>query len=355
MPLVEIADLTPATATEILLGAGALQRGNVSDITLGSALHAGFVSHTAVVQLGYSSDAEGERPRRLFLKVTRPDLHPEYRLAGFHEVEFYTKLLPLQPALPAARCYHAAWDAATSHAALLLEDLSEHYAQRPMPIPPSPRHCELIIDSLAQLHAAWWNHPELGRSIGAPLSAADAEASLRRLEASVPAFMDSLGASMLPKQREAYERILASPFLKHRAERLQEQRNVTLIHGDAHTNNVMLPVQPDDPRAVLIDWQRWTIDIPLFDLAFLMALHWSAERRAALEQPLLLRYHTRLVEHGVPGYSWEACWDDYRACVIVMVLIPIGQARRRMPAGVVWYGMEQSVAAFHNLGCGELL
>ena len=106
---------------------------------------------------------------------------------------------------------------------------------------------------------------------------------------------------------------------------------------------------------ILIDWHRWSIDVPLYDLAFLIALHWSAERRAALERPLLRHYYEHLLRHGVTAYSWEDCWNDYRASVIVMTLIPIGQFRRQMPAGVIWYGMEQSVAAFNDLACAELL
>ena len=86
-----------------------------------------------------------------------------------------------------------------------------------------------------------------------------------------------------------------------------------------------------------------------------MALHWSAERRVALEQPLVRRYYETLTARGVASNAWHDCWDDYRAAVIVMALIPIGQLRRGMPTGVVWYGMEQSVAAFNDLGCWELL
>ena len=66
-------------------------------------------------------------------------------------------------------------------------------------------------------------------------------------------------------------------------------------------------------------------------------------------------YYAQLLRHGVSAYSWDDCWNDYRASVIVMTLIPIGQFRRQMPAGVIWYGMEQSAAAFNDLPCAELL
>ena len=90
-------------------------------------------------------------------------------------------------------------------------------------------------------------------------------------------------------------------------------------------------------------------------MAFLIALHWSAARRQALEQGLVRSYHATLLRHGVADYTWDQRWNDYRESVIVMALIPIGQHRRGMPPCVVWYGMEQSLAAFDDLGCAELL
>jgi thiamine kinase-like enzyme len=238
---------------------------------------------------------------------------------------------------------------------LLLADLSQSHMQRPSPLPPGPHQCQGIVASLAQIHAHWWNHPQLGKAIGTPLSSNAAQASIDRLQTSFAPFLDYLNDALLPGQRTAYEQILASSFLHRRSARLQAQRMVTLIHGDAHTNNVMLPRDPMHGRAILIDWHLWGIDVPLHDLAFLMALHWSAERRRALEQPLVRSYYDQLLQQGVAGYTWDDCWTDYRESVIVMTLIPIGQFRRQMPAGVVWYGMEQSVAAFNDLACAELL
>jgi thiamine kinase-like enzyme len=285
----------------------------------------------------------------------KPDLHPEYRQVGQHEVAFYTAILPETQEFPVPRCYYTEWDETTRHAALLLADLSQTHFQRPIPLAPALEQCRRIMESLAQIHAHWWNHPQLGKTIGAALSTSEAQASIDRLQASFAPFLDYLGDALLPAQRVAYEQILASSFLRRRTQRLQTQRMVTLIHGDAHTNNVMLPNDPVHGRAVLIDWHRWSIDVPLYDLAFLIALHWSAERRAALERPLVRSYYDQLLRHGVANYTWEDCWMDYCESVIVMTLIPIGQFRRQMPPGVIWYGMEHSVAAFNDLACAELL
>jgi len=311
----------------------------------------GFVANVASCRVSYS--VSSDLPARLFLKVTKPELHVEYRLAGQREVQFYRHIASDQTDLPIPRCYLAEWDPQENHASLLLEDLSTSHTQRPLPLPPGPAHSLKIVESLAKIHARWWNHPALGKSIGEALTSNQAAESLSRLHTSLPHFLDYLGDALLPARREAYERILSSTFLHRRADRLQNLERVTLIHGDAHTNNVMLPINEDD--AVLIDWHRWSIDIPLIDVAFLIALHWSSPRRRHDERLLIEHYHQTLLANGVDGYSFDDCWRDYRESVIIMTLIPIGQTRRGMPAGVIWYGTDNSMSAFDDLGCSDLL
>ena len=48
----------------------------------------------------------------------------------------------------------------------------------------------------------------------------------------------------------------------------------------------MLPRDMSKHQVILIDWQLWDINVGAIDLAFLMALHWSPQRRALLEKAL---------------------------------------------------------------------
>lgn len=166
--------------------------------------------------------------------------------------------------------------------------------------------------------------------------------------------MDYFGDGLLPAQRKIYEEILASSFLERRQKRLWELRQVTLVHSSAHTGNVMLPHDTAHHLVMLIDWGLWDVNSAAIDLAFLMALHWSPQRRAVLERPLLEHYHGRLGARGLGNYGWDELWSDYREAVIVMTLIPIGQIRRQSPAGRVWFGVQDSMAAFEDLHCAEL-
>src|SRR5215510_10787331 len=88
-------DFTPAVATDILSACGVLRSGIVTTVIADmDSSQRGFISNVATFQLTYSDGAGDGVPRRLFLKVTKPDLHPEYRQVGQHEVTFYSSILP---------------------------------------------------------------------------------------------------------------------------------------------------------------------------------------------------------------------------------------------------------------------
>jgi aminoglycoside phosphotransferase (APT) family kinase protein len=346
--------LTPAFATQLLKLRDVLHSGEVTDVQCSEgAFNKGYVANLARATLHYSPDATGVLPTSLVLKLSRADLHPELLNAGRHEVEFYraTQSQPKPVSIPLI--YSAEVDEANS-SHIIMQDLSDSHFQKPLPIPPSNRHCELIVESLAKLHALWWNSPQLGMQLGTRYTEQEAIASEKRLQDTYPRFVDYLGDALLPAQRRMYEKVLASDLLWRLSKRLIEQHNVTVVHGDVHTGNVLLPKFERDP-VVLIDWHRWAIDLGTFDLAFMIALHWSAARRAILEKALVRHYYEVLVEHGVSNVTWEACWDDYRAEVIVTMLIPIGQFRRGSPPGVIWFGLQDSWAAVQDLDCESLL
>ena len=349
----------PLWFTHQLHTAGALTQGTVTAVDVGSNLFTGATGTITRLALTYSPDALGERPYRLCLKQTMSDPHPEILAAAQREVDFYSALTPYAAAsaatFPVPTCYGAEIDVASGRCSILMADLSESHFQKPSPIQPSPRHSQLIIESLGHHHAYWWGHLQLGRSIGQPYDAAKSHAGLERLYASVPAFMDYLGDSLVPEQRAIYEQILASGILERYDRRYREMDRVTLNHGDCHAGNFMLPHDIDAGKAMIIDWQLWGIGVAANDLAYMMAHGWSAQRRAALEEPLLHHYHRQLLRHGVTDYSWDELWQDYRESAAISVLIPIGQVRRGQRPGVIWIGMEYSMAAFLDLACAEVL
>lgn len=348
-------DLTPGLLTEILSRDGTLVSGSVRRIVnTGSVQNRGYVSNVASLEVEYAPGSVGQLPGRIFLKMFKPGLHPEILARGHHEVEFYRAASGLEDSLDIPHCYAAEVDEDGLYY-LLLEDFSATHFQKPLPIPPSIPHCEMIMDALARLHARWWNHPHLGDRLGERMTEEQARAIRERLQNAYPTFVDYLGDALLPAQRAVYEKIFQSNYLPRMENRVIEQRDVTLVHGDAHSGNFLLPGDSGRPDVILIDWQLWNIHLATNDLAFFIALHWPPSRRALLEKSLLRRYHQVLIQHEAVSQNFNDLWDDYRLSVILMTLIPIGQLRRKQPAGVIWFGLQDSLAAFEDLRCEELL
>jgi hypothetical protein len=213
--------------------------------------------------------------------------------------------------------------------------------------------CERAMDAFARIHAFWWDHADLGQIDEAPSEESTA-AYVTSIQECFPRFADALGGSLPIAGRSVYERVL--PELSRLFERVSRGTGLTLIHGDAHWRNVLVPRDPTKDGALIIDWQLWGISFGAEDLANLIALQWSAERRAEMEHDLLGRYYHGLVRGGVEGYTWDDCWADYRLAVVTRALfMPMwqwssGQARDRW-----WGNLERTLWAFEDLHCAELL
>jgi hypothetical protein len=257
---------------------------------------------------------------------------------------------------PVVRCFDAAYSPASRASHLLLEDLSQTHFQPELPLPPSNRHCELCVETLAQFHAFWWEHPDLGKGMGELFDEAAQAKLLGILLPGLTRFMGFLGDRLSPNRRKALEQAISvlPQFWKSRL--MSAQRN-TLIHGDAHLWNFMHPKDTERGRAYLIDLATSNrVRPPTNDLAYMMALQWFPDRRAQMEEPLLRHYHERLTARGVRNYSWQDCLLDYRYSVITHMFTPVMQwDSKQVPAFVWWNNFERISEAYKDLRCEKLV
>jgi aminoglycoside phosphotransferase (APT) family kinase protein len=343
------AEVTPEWLTAVLRTRGLLARGCVTAVTPGDA-QATFATTVWRLRVAYSGVTAADAPERLFLKVAGPAA-PGDPPSEFvrREHRFYTVVAPLMDPGFAIPCYDAAYDDATGAAHLLLKDIRETHVACSDPEGVAGR----AVDVLAELHAFWWDHPRLGVDIGQYPTQEERRQDVRGAEESTIAFMDACGDALAATWRSTYERVLAalpSLYARHAT-----GRNLSLAHGDAHLGNFLFPHGPGVGRTHAIDWQFWHPTIGGTDLAFMIATHWVPETRRCLERPLLEQYYRGLLERGVHGYAWDACWDDYRLSVIlVSIFIPVWQWS-------LWHWapnlpeVEASMTAYEELGCEELL
>ena len=308
-----------------------------------------------IVRLRPSYDgASAAAPRSLILKIDLPgSVNDGPFLRGASEVTFYSKIAPAMPAGLVPRCFDAAWQADTRQWHLLLEDLADtHEIATQWPLPPDEMLCRQMVQTLARFHAAWWDDPRLGTTIGTRVDEETARQAMRRHAGAYERFADHLGDRLSRERRELYRHFFAKA---HRVQaRVLTHRNVTLVHGDAHVWNCFVPKDGSGDLRYF-DWDTWRIGLASSDLAYMMATHWYRDRRRDFERPLLDHYHAALVAHGVQDYDRAALAEDYRRSVLMQLLMPVLQWSAGIPPWVWWSHLERIAAAVDDLDCRPLL
>lgn len=304
--------------------------------------------YSQILPLDVSYSQPVNFPSRFILKLSAEERRDQ------REVEFYKAVTGIS-GLPVIRSYHSAYDEETGRFHILMEDLREtHGSHPPSVLPPTIANAERIVDALAQFQAFWWDSAQFGSLIGELPTETSIDQSVNAAVARLSSFSDFLGDRLSDRKRQILESA-SHALLRLKRERLLPQRNLTLLHGDLHAGNFLYPRNPKQDAIRLIDWKSWSIDPGASDMANLMSVYWTQERRQQLQDYLLRRYHQRLLEHGIVGYTWENCWYDYRLAVIDNVFFPIWQWSVGIPDVIWWHNFERLMQAYDDLGCAELL
>ncbi len=296
---------------------------------------------------------DANAPDALFLKLVRVE-YPEF---FGKELTFYREIAPRirthHPAFTVLPCYAGAYDSASGRAYLLFDDVSGTHADRHT-IDPTLTHEMQLIDGFAMLHAAWWEHPALGEDVGQAHTTDGLNRSLARVREKIAAFQV---APYPPDARwqTALDHV-AETWVPRRYQQMVSGTQMTLVHRDAHPGNFLYPRPAyPDTRPLIIDWDAWRVDHGTVDLAYMMAFHHAADKRARRERTLLRHYHQCLQRYGVQSYTWEACLLDYRASIVRCLLFMLSVWRpERQPGDAWWQIVGRGVQAYHDFACHEL-
>jgi hypothetical protein len=211
--------------------------------------------------------------------------------------------------LPVAtpRCYHVGDGDQTP---LLLEDL-EALRMGDQLAGVLLADAERLIDLLADLHASYWGAPPADEG----LLVSPGEGAY----AGMIAQLVQSGAGIVA---ERFTGRVSDGVLSALAERAPRWGEVlvscaegppTLAHNDCRLDNVFFRA---DGEPVLIDWQIPARTRGTADVAYLLAGSMEPELCHASWEPLLRRYHDRLITKGISDYSWEQCLEHYRGSVL---------------------------------------
>jgi hypothetical protein len=344
---------TPALVTKLLYTSGALQHGEI--VTVQVKEHETGMSRIAHLDLTASDDARPAPPHKLFVKLSKTKLpYPDYADLAGREVMFYRDIASAEiPAL--VRCYSGAYRPEDHQSHLVLEHVDPMDVQSfpdHWPYPPPYLMLERLLTSLAACHAACWNPPQPEQIEELHPSDTWSPLSSRRGVEAFDRFANELGDRLSPASLTVYKRVLrAYPIL---ARRLATRKNLTIIHGDFHLSNALVPTQWQRDPIRIIDWDVWTVHLGTYDVAELLSMPWD-NGQGERERALVHHYHQQLVARGVQGYPWDACWYDYQLAAITHLFSPLQQWADNHWPGFWWNRAGRMLQRFHDLECMEIL
>ncbi len=343
-------DVNCAWLTYRLKTSNLLSNGRIESIEV-KPLGGVWLAQSAILTLRYSKRATGVKPQSLFIKIARPDTQFGDVTAG--EVEFFQNYNPPE-SLPIVRCFDSSLEQSTGMNCLILEDLSNTHLQHPWPLPPTEEECRSIVKSLAQIHGYWWESESLPVFNAKSIYQVRHENIFDQLENLLPKFLDYIGNRLTTAHKQIMSDVCDRlPELLY--QRVAEQRATTLIHGDAHIWNVMLPKNPQTHSAVFIDWEEWTRGISGFDLAYMMALQWSQQRRKRFEMDLLCYYQQELTNQFNIFYSFDELIHDYKLGCLRNFIIPSFHLEMGIEPYIWWPYLENLYTAYEDLECDKFL
>jgi thiamine kinase-like enzyme len=246
---------------------------------------------------------------------------------GATESAFYAQVRP-ELVIEAPTAQHSAYDPATNRQLLIIDDVSHTrgaYFGDILTRQLEREQAEQVIDTLAALHAYFWNTP-LHKRFGHWML--DSHEWMARLNITINAPKRILvgferAREVIPMR--LYRRSKEVPAALMRSLKINVAGQQTLLHGDVHPGNWYVT---GDNRMGLYDWQCVVRGGWARDIAYALSTHLTVENRRIWERDLVARYCTRLTEAGCQIPNAEASLLAYRQQMLhamFMWLVTIGR------------------------------
>jgi aminoglycoside phosphotransferase (APT) family kinase protein len=211
---------------------------------------------------------------------------------------------------------------------------------------------EQLVDTLATLHAAYWNR-SLGAKFGSWLSTSYDWMDTLNVTINAPK-MAAVGLErsrdVIPPELYA-RRAEVHPALMRSLE-INTSGPMTFLHGDVHPGNWYVAA---DGTMGLYDWQSCVRGGWARDIAYALASHLRIEDRREWERDLVARHGERLAEAGIARPDPEQAFLAYRQQMMHALWMWIGTVgRSRMmpdmqPADLSYETVRRTAAAVVDL------
>lgn len=196
--------------------------------------------------------------------------------------------------------------------------------------------------AIANVHAAFWRDKELLREEyswlrGSLWIRGNDEASWKASQGMVQTMWENYlrdsndsdkGICWDPQVRKIVEKAMKGISWESHRKRLNENTHFCLVHGDFWPGNIMVSKEIlsgvtestatrtnncNEVRGLrLLDWEMVGLGSGPQELGQYILSNMDPRERRECEEQLVRNYYEKLVELGVPDFSWETCWSEYK-------------------------------------------
>lgn len=278
----------------------------------------GFMGQLARVTLTYAGAAP-DAPNTLIAKFAagREDTREMARDQSLYrrEIGFYRDI-GQAVGVRVPHCFYSDFDESSQRFVMLLEDMAPGEPSDQV-VGTSKETSRRVIEEFAKLHAKWWNNDQLdqyqwGKWI---INETPMDEALVLLQNSIKQVEATGSFDRYPEMKRLM--YLLPPLFRLDP---APPYPFSLTHGDLRSDNIIQPSDAGGEFCVL-DWQLSGKGDPVNDIARWMAQSISIEDRKATEQDLLKLYHSKLLEHGVTGYSYKKFINGYKMNLVVILVM----------------------------------
>ena len=353
--ITNIEQLTPDWLTNIFKNNGYLTQGKITEIISIIPLREGSITYS--LELKFSEDAQREE---LSSNIVVKTLSYDDKLLRTREAKFYSIVAKTMSEKPIPTCYDSVFSEETGLSHIILENFSRTHEQYSEYLP-SKRYFEKAIDSLAEIHAFWWDHKRLKELskhsfVYYPMieNSFNKKENLQWINEQ-ERFLDLIEEKISDKRRKLLKTIFSLyPQVAH--ERFKKEK-ITLVHNDAHIFNFYFPKKSvnQKSKAILFDWECWGVGAGCQDLVYMIGFWHFPDYRHLIEKDLIKYYHNVLLKYSVKDYSWDECWYDYRLFALLNLYRIVWWWSVNLKTSIWWRGLERSLLTIEDLKCMELL
>jgi hypothetical protein len=251
------------------------------------------------------------------------------RVVRMHTSRLFDRL----PACVDTTLVDVAFDPATGAAELLMRDVGPAFLKDSEPFS-SSQH-EIVIDAMAQLHAATQDLvDDLGLTTPAQrwcmfrpswIQAEEGRRPLDGVQAAALANWRRL-ADVAPETHRVLVALLEDPVPLVDA---LATTPTALVHGDWKGGNLGIA---DDGTVVLVDWAFPGIDAPCADLGWYLAV--NCDRLPESKECTIERYRDALERHGMRTAGW---WDRQLPLALLGSAMQMAWSKCDQPEELAWW------------------